>query len=105
LVAHLVIAKEDHLALMETVPDLVTVMDTVEAHVVVMRRVELQLISSRLSKEVVVGLVLAVVQAVTVQQHHLVQGSLEKFVVILRRWKDSFVFCSSSVCVMQIWNL
>jgi len=50
LVAHLVIAKEDHLALMETVPDLVTVMDTVEAHVVVMRRVELQLISSRLSK-------------------------------------------------------
>lgn len=43
-------------------------------------------------REVVEGLVLAVVQAVTVQQHHLVQGSLEKFVVILQLWKDSFVF-------------
>ena len=47
-----------------------------------------------------VGLVLAVVQVVTAQQHLLVLVCPERIVVIVRHWKDSFViFGFSFACV------
>ena len=44
-------------------------------------------------REVVVGLDLAAVQAVSTQQHHLVRVYPERIVVIVRLLEDEFCFC------------